>query len=633
MVYRAVDDRLGRVVAAKLLHRSLAGDPVFLRRFAAEARAAAALNHPNIMKVFDWGDDHTEPYLILEYLPGGTLREVLAAGRDISRPQLIRLAEESTSALAYSHARDFLHRDIKPANLIFDEDGRVRIADFGLVRALADASLTETGTGYIIGTPRYLAPEQARGEGSGARSDVYSLGLVLYECAYGSLPFRGSTPMELALSRLSIPIENPEPEDEFANAVMSMLADSPDERVSAAEASQKFHELMRGAGVVQPIVSGEQNRRPVVATPEAILEGIDVANLVDLSGGTVSLAGARDSTVAGVMMSDRTQALAPASRLPDSELSAMTVPGSRFDGSGGSTGRGKSNHHRKWPWVLLVVLILLATAAVVGYERFRPIKVPSLLRLDLASARSQLSANDLSVGKVVHVYSATLAPGQVVRELPAAGSTLEPHQKVVLYISRGHAPVVVPGFGHSLGSRAEAKLRRLGFVVAVSRTYSTNVPTGDVISQSSADVMLAYGSRVALVISKGPPPRAIPSVVGDTEAAAESALSGEAFGYQVANQYSLTVPTGVVISQSILPGTLAFPGTSVVIAVSEGPPLVAVPNVIGDTLNQASAVLNSAGFAVSLTAQGKNGNPQVTAESPAPGTELAEGSTVTITGN
>ncbi len=632
MVYRAVDDRLGRVVAVKLLHRSLAGDPVFLRRFAAEARAAAALNHPNIMKVFDWGDDHAEPYLILEYLPGGTLREVLATGRGISRPQLIRLAEESTSALAYSHARDFLHRDIKPANLIFDEDGRVRIADFGLVRALADASLTETGTGYILGTPRYLAPEQARGEGSGPKSDVYSLGLVLYECGYGALPFRGSTPMELALSRLSVSIENPEPGDEFAGALMAMLAPLPQDRVSAAEASQEFHELMRAAGIVEPIVSGEQNRRPIVPTPEAILEGLDLTSIVDLSDGTASLLGSGDATsTAGTMMADRTHTLAPTSRLPDSELSAMAVPGSRFEGGGSSSGSPK--RHRKWPWVLVIVILLLAAAAIIGYERFRPIKVPTLNDLALTAARSKLSARDLGVGKVVRVYSSTLPPGEVVRESPTPGSTLEPHDKVSLYVSKGHAPVSVPLFGHSSGSSAKAKLASLGFVVSVSRTYSSNVPTGDVISQSSAGATLAYGSHVSLVISRGPAPRAVPSVVNDTESAAESALTAEAFGYQLTSQYSLTVPSGEVISQSIAPGTLELPGTSVSIAVSEGPPLVAVPNVIGDTLNQASAALTNAGFSVNLTAHGRNGNPQVTQESPAPGTELAEGSTVTITGN
>ncbi len=252
IVYRAIDDRLGRTVAIKLLQRGLADDPIFLRRFRDEAQAAAQLNHPNIMKVFDWGSDEGEPYLVMEYLSNGSLRELHARGSSLSTSQVVQIGAATASALAYSHHRNFLHRDIKPANLLFDDGGRVRIADFGLVRALSETTVTETGGG-ILGTPRYMAPEQVEGKRSVPGSDVYSLGLVLYEALFGAIPFQGDTQLALAFARLRDPVVNPLPDDPVARSIVSMLARDPDSRPSAAEIEHEWNGFARDLTNPEPL--------------------------------------------------------------------------------------------------------------------------------------------------------------------------------------------------------------------------------------------------------------------------------------------------------------------------------------------------------------------------------------------
>jgi serine/threonine-protein kinase len=199
-VFLADDVTLKRRVAVKVLHAALAEDESFLRRFRAEAQSAAALNHPNIMRVYDWGEDSDGPYLVLEYLAGGSLRDMLDAGHRLSPSQATLIGLETARALDHAHRRGFVHRDIKPANLLFDEEGRVCIADFGLARALAEAAWTEP-TGAMVGTARYASPEQARGNSLDGRSDVYALALVLVEAVTGQVPFTADTTVGTLMAR------------------------------------------------------------------------------------------------------------------------------------------------------------------------------------------------------------------------------------------------------------------------------------------------------------------------------------------------------------------------------------------------------------------------------------------------
>ena len=208
-VFLADDVRLRRRVAVKVLHAALAEDDAFLRRFRAEAQAAAALNHPNIVAVYDWGDDDGAPYIVTEYLSGGSLRALLDRGVRLTPSQALVVGLEATRALDYAHRRGFVHRDIKPANLLFGEDGRLRIADFGLARALAEAAWTEP-QGAVLGTARYSSPEQAQGQPVDGKADVYSLGLLLIECVTGTVPFAADTTIATLMARVGKPVEVPE---------------------------------------------------------------------------------------------------------------------------------------------------------------------------------------------------------------------------------------------------------------------------------------------------------------------------------------------------------------------------------------------------------------------------------------
>ncbi|MEO7555139.1 MAG: protein kinase, partial [Acidimicrobiales bacterium] len=234
LVYLADDTRLRRRVAVKLLHQALAEDESFLRRFRAEAQAAAAINHPHILAVYDWGEDGREPYLVMEHLAGGSLRGLLDTGRRLDTAQALMVGLETARALDHAHKRGFVHRDIKPANLLFGEDGRLRIADFGLARALAEAAWTEPA-GAMIGTARYACPEQARGEPVGGKGDVYSLGLVLIEAVTGKVPFAAETTIATLMARVDKPVDVPEAMGPLRKILTRVGASDPAARPEAGE--------------------------------------------------------------------------------------------------------------------------------------------------------------------------------------------------------------------------------------------------------------------------------------------------------------------------------------------------------------------------------------------------------------
>ena len=232
-VYLAEDVNLHRKVAIKVLHPALAGDVSFLKRFRAEARAVAALNHPNILQVYDWGEEGGEPYLVLEYLAGGSLRQIYDSGVLLTPEQAVQIGLEAAAGLDYAHRRGLVHRDIKPANLLFDAERRLRIADFGLARALAEAAWTEP-EGAILGTARYAAPEQVEGWTLDGRADVYSLALVLYEGVTGKVPFTGDTTIATLMARVGTLLPEHEALGPLNEVLVWAAAPEPDERYDAA---------------------------------------------------------------------------------------------------------------------------------------------------------------------------------------------------------------------------------------------------------------------------------------------------------------------------------------------------------------------------------------------------------------
>ncbi|WP_298209179.1 protein kinase [Ferrimicrobium sp.] len=621
IVYRAVDDRLGRTVAIKLLQRGLADDLIFLRRFRDEAQAAAQLNHPNIMKVFDWGSDEGEPYLVMEYLSNGSLRELYGRGVTLTTPQVVQIGAATASALAYSHNRNFLHRDIKPANLLFDDGGRVRIADFGLVRALSETSATETAGG-IPGTPRYMAPEQVEGKRSVPGSDVYSLGLVLYEALFGAIPFQGDTPFALAFARLRDPVVNPNPEDPIATSIVSMLEREPDRRPSAAEIERLWNGFARDLPNPEPLFEGGHG--PTIVTPEAVMDDSLqwVGDAGTAAGDLTEHEAAEQGDGATAVLVDSVEGDDDTSALGVPEAVRRTPAPSETEEVGG-----------RRPWWLLFFLLPILVAAALGvavlYQHFRDIKVENVSNLTAAIASQRLRGEGIAHVNLASRYSVSVPSGHVIGSSPPGGANVHPDGSVVLFVSKGHAPVYVASYQSAQFTVAQRALLAKGFRVDPRYEYSPDVPAGVIMGETPVNERAPYHSIVRFVVSKGPAPRPVPNVVGTSVTTAEGDLTNQGFLYSVQKQYSNSVANGEVISQSVSAGTVLGVGSNVTIVESLGPHYVQVPNVVGDALGAAESTLQSQGFAIG-TVSAPFGGSIVQYESPGAGQTVLYGASVNL---
>ncbi len=583
-VYLADDTTLRRRVAVKILHRALAEDDTFLRRFRAEAQAAAALNHPHILAVHDWGNDGG-PYLVSEYLGGGSLRALLDAGHRLSPSQALLVGLAAARGLDHAHERGFVHRDIKPANLLFGDDGRLRIADFGLARAIAEASTTEP-TGAVIGTYRYTSPEQALGRPVDARSDVYALALVLCEAVSGEVPFAADTAIGTLMGRVDTPLVPPAELGLVGPAVARAGNPDPELRPDANEFATAL--MAVGEGLPRP---------KALPLAGAIRPGDDRPERAD-----------RDRTV-----------LAP----------------SAAEGASLAGADSKSRRRRRWPKVLLA-LALLAALAVGGVAMWSSLDqtethvVPDLGGQSAAAAVTTLE--DLGfVVTTVDGRDDVVAEGQVISTDPAAGTDLEEGQPITVVVSIGLTLVPLPDVLGSTPDEAAQRLIDAGLIAGGSVPVADEtVPIGNVVGFDvpAGTVDLPRNSTVGLIVSSGPEPRAVPAeVVGidfDTATAQLIALRLVPTRFDECND---TVAAGLVLRTEPAAGTELPADSPVTVVVSNGLCPIPVPDVDGLSLSDAQAVLEGAGFVVEV-----NGDPggAVFGQTPDAGTLLAPGSEVTI---
>ena len=598
LVFLAEDARLRRRVAVKLLHQALSEDEAFLRRFRSEAQAAAALNHPHILAVYDWGEDEHEPYLVTEYLGGGSLRAMLDSGQKLTPSQALVVGLEAARALDYAHQRGFVHRDIKPANLLFGEDARLRVADFGLARALAEAAWTEPA-GALVGTARYACPEQARGEKVDGRGDVYSLALVLIEAVTGSVPFAGDTTIATLMARIDKPLEVPEALGPLRGILARAGSPSPGDRPDAGELA------------VGLLAAAEQLPRP-----EPLPLAGNSANLGDIS----------------VIGRDRTQlppnhvvppAVAPtASAPPVTELPPLTL--------------ADLPKRRRRRWLTVSLAILLAVALIVGglltYRAVRVIShdLPTLVGLTRDQAAAQVEANRWQLITKEDRRDGTVA-GQVIEQDPPAGTSLAEEKPVTLTISLGNTLTDVPIDGLVGKPLAEATtiLEQASLAVGpVLEQFDETVEKGVVISvDPNTPPQLPKNEAVGLVVSKGAEPRTIPAVAaGMTYDAAAQALAAMQLTAAKVELFNDTVPVGQVIAFDPAAGTQVERGANVNVQVSKGPNII--PDVSRLSVADAADALQKAGYVVA----GVDGNPTrtVVGTNPPSGTPAKQGTGVTI---
>src|SRR4051794_27326447 len=428
-VYAAEDTRLRRRVAVKVLHAALAEDAAFLRRFRAEAQLAASLHHPHIVTVHDWGDDDV-PFMVLELLEGGSLRSMLDQNSHLTVSQTARVGRDVASALEYAHARGVLHRDIKPANLLFDEHGIVRVADFGLARALAEASWTEPA-GAVFGTARYASPEQAQGVQLDGRSDLYSLALVLVEAATGELPFTADTTLGMLTARTQQPLTAPEELGPLAPVIDRAGAVDPEARYPNAATMRAA--LADAADELPPpgplALAGMVDRadpHPTRAAPRR-------SRLFDQDA-------ADAPTVADIPSVADTQPTPAVSAGPALTETQPQVRSRHHDDTGGS-----GTQRRLVPFVVGIVLLItvaIATAALARVSGATPISVPTLIGMTEQDANNAAHARGFTVAIGRH-RPAPDPPGRVIAQSPAQG-VLTSSRRVSLTISDGPAPIEVP---------------------------------------------------------------------------------------------------------------------------------------------------------------------------------------------
>jgi len=638
-VYLAHDTTLERSVAVKLLQPELVNDEAFLTHFRAEARAVAALNHPNVLRVFDWGEQEGVPYLVMEYLGGGSLKDIMAQGVRLSPEQAATVGEQAASGVSYAHVRGLVHRDVKPENLLFDDEGRVRITDFGVARALAETNVSEPGDA-LLSAVRYASPEQAEGRPVESKADVYSLGLVLYESMTGVVPFLAETPQATLSARVGRTLPLNDAVGPLEAILIQATAPDPQDRLDAPTLEQRLASMQ--ATLPPPLPLPLRNSNPpaqdqatgvlgATATGAALGSfGFKAPSLDELTQVTPAVTGS-GHVPAGVSAPVRETVVVPVAEISDDSTTLAPRP---IDPANYEMATRK--RRKKWPFVLVAIVVLLGAFAAfaIGTKLFVPsVNVPSVVGESQSQARSTLSSKNLDAVFAPAVYSVSVPTGNIISQNPKSGASLKEGSSVTLTASRGLPPVTVPSLSGKTCEQAQAALVAVhlkGTCPDSSAAFSPTVPVNQVVNYTQGTTnnppAVPYGSTVEIVISKGPPPIAIPQVSG-TYDQAQATLSAAGFVAAQANEYSTTVATGQVIRTAPTAGSLAQKGSTVTVYVSLGK-ATTVPSVVGQTYAAATATLKASGLLAGMGTGPTTG--RVVTSVPAAGSSVASGSTITL---
>ena len=596
-VYRAMDLQLDRPVALKVLFPELSVDRTFVERFRREAQAAANLSHPNIVPVFDWGEDDGSYFIVMEYIDGRPLSAVLRDPQPLAPRQIATIGAGVAAALAFAHRHGVVHRDVKPGNVLITPEGDVKVTDFGIARAVnTEESLTQTGA--VMGTAAYFSPEQAEGKGVDSRSDIYSLGVVLYEMSVGKPPFTGDSPVAVASKHVrDTPVlpraANPAVPAALEAVIMKAMAKDPDDRYRSAEELRA--DLLRFADG-RPVEAGDPG---VTSMMTAV--GVGATQVVASSTGRT-----------------------------------MAVP---VDGRPPPPSREELERKKRTRRLVILLVVLLVALGVIAFFLLRSlgghVTVPNVVGNTQSVATQTLKNDNLTVGPATFRTSAQ-ARGIVLSTSPAAGASVSKNSTVDLVVSDGpNIPTVTvpPVEGKELTAAISA-IQGAGLTYKITDVTSTQ-PVGTVISQSpAAGTKIKANVPVVLTVSGTQTSVSVPSVLGQTPASAGATLSGKGLNVgSQSNACSSQYGQGVVSSQSPAAGATVQPNASVNLVISTGN-CATVPGVVGQSVSAAQSAISAAGLVANTTYDTTCANGaqpgNVDSQNPAANASVSSGTSVTI---
>jgi serine/threonine-protein kinase len=582
-VYAGFDTRLDRDVAVKVMHPALAADDAFVERFRREAKSAARLSHPSVVAIFDQGEDGGRVYLVMEHVAGRTLREVLREHGRLAPAQALDAADGFLTALAAAHAAGLVHRDVKPENAIVLPDGRVKVADFGLARAV-EASHYSVADGTLLGTVAYLAPEQVATGAADPRADLYALGVVLFELLTGTVPYTGDTPLAVAYRHVNEDVPAP-------SALVPGLPKAVDEVVRAAtrrDPDERYPDA-------EAMLSAVRRARATLGNTETSLLRLDEAPTV-------------------------------ITKLPAAAPPPATPVKAKKD----------KRERRRRPWLVftVVALAILLVAGLAGWYAGRAeyARTPSVEGLHRAAAVIALREAGLRLHEATPQHSDTVPAGAVISQDPDPGSRVEKGDVVTIRLSLGVKMVTVPSVVGKTQAEAERLLARADLERgAVATRYDEKVPKGRVISTSEpAGKSVKHDTKVSLVVSDGPAPVVVPDVRGRPLAEAQATLQGAGLRVVVREEFSETVERGRVVDQAPGAGGSVPKGSTVTLRVSKGPQVVAVPDLRGEPIQRAVQKLEALGLKAFVDHVRNGSGDIVLDQDPPGGTRVRVGTTVTL---
>jgi serine/threonine-protein kinase len=595
-VYRGTDLRLGRTVALKVLGGVLVNDPDFVERFTQEARATAALAHPNVVAVHDQGISDGYPFLVMEFVQGRTIREIMAQSGPFTSAHALEIIGAVLAGLSSAHDAGFVHRDIKPENVLITNDGHIKVTDFGLARVISDTPVSDSTGAVLLGTMAYLSPEQVQQLAVDQRSDVYSCGILLYEMVTGLVPFTGTSPLDVAYQHVNSYVAAPssiQPDVPPAvdHLVLAATRKSPIERIQSA---REFRD-----GVVRAISA--------VPRAEALTTALPLQNTQVIP---TPVRGAHRATGA-VPLQKPNPGIGPSGVHRD------------------STTKSKS---RKLAPLLLILALLVGGGAWYQFTGSYEV-VPPVTSLTVDEATVILAPLELGV-EVVEEFSEDIPTGVVIRTEPTSGEKGRKGSPVTLFVSKGQERYIIPSdlAGQDPNS-ATAALEALTLVISgTNEVFDELVPVGKIVgTEPVGGTSVKRETPVVILVSKGPAPVEVPPIVGTLITDATTTLGELGLTSETIREDFDDSPAGTILTTDPIPGTTVPKGTVIKVVLSKGPVLVDVPNVVGLDVEAATTKLQSVGFQVVTT----NRLPvavlnKVYSQNPASGSKAPKGSVITL---